>query len=140
MLPFEEFSRFECGDMTVLFLKKDKRLAFTLVPRGMENEIPEHQTDLTMTTACRGICTAKNSKIYSVTFEGMIQLHVRPDLLAGGYQVGETMTENETARNVEFVSQQQKGNCIETVFREKHGLRIVHSIRRCDSPDSGQKG
>ena len=40
MLPFEEFSRFQCGDMTVLFLKKDKRLAFTVIPQGMESEIP----------------------------------------------------------------------------------------------------
>lgn len=135
MLPFEEFSRFECGDMTVLFLKKDKRLAFTVIPQGMESEIPEHQTDITMTTACRGICTANHTKTSSVTFDGMIQLHVRPDLLAGGYQVGETMTESETARNVEFVSQQQKGNCIETVFREKHGLRIVHSIRWVEGED-----
>ena len=97
MLPFEEFSRFECGDMTVLFLKKDKRLAFTVIPQGMESEIPEHLTDITMTTACRGICTANHTKTCSVTFDGMIQLHVRPDLLAGGYQVGETMTESETA-------------------------------------------
>lgn len=117
MMPFELFSRFECGDMTVLFFKQDKSLAFTVMPAGMESLIPDHPTDISGTTACRGICAAHHSTQSSVTFENMVQFHVRGDEFGTGYAPGESMVNNGTVCKLEFVSQEKAGDAIRTVFR-----------------------
>ncbi len=129
MIPFDLFSRFECGDMTVLFFKKDAALAFTIIPTGMEEQIPEHPSDITQTTACRGICLANKSTMSSVTLENMVQCHVQGDGVAAGYASGESMVSNCTTRRLEFVSQEKDGDVIRTVFRHPaHGIIATQTL------------
>ena len=129
MLPFELFSRFECGDMTLLFFKQGNALSYALIPADMESQIPTHVTDITDTVACRGMCTASHYRQTCISFENMVQFHVRGDDFGSCYAPGESMVNNGTVQALQFISQTQDGATIRTTFRHpSHNVTAVQTL------------
>ncbi len=117
LLPFNEYSRFKIGDMTAVFLQKDKQMLFSVYPASMESKIVKHQENINHETALLGCVRTKNLHFDPRTFENMIQIHIQGDAHSNFYLAGDSMVNNETARTLEFVSQDRVGNIIKTVMK-----------------------
>ena len=96
-LPFNEYSRFEIGDMTAVFLQKDKQMLFSVYPSSMEDKIVKHQDSIDHEISLLGCVRVKNLHFDPRTFENMIQTHIQGDALSNFYLTGDSMVNNETA-------------------------------------------
>ena len=117
LLPFEEYSRFKVGNMTVLYLKQNQQMLFSVYPASMEDKIVKHQDSIDHEISLLGCVRVKNLHFDPRTFENMIQFHIQGDALSNFYLTGDSMVNNESARTLEFVSQEQVGNTIKTVMK-----------------------
>ncbi len=115
--PFEEYSKFEFSGMIARFFKQNKQMLFCIYPSELEDKLVEHQSCINHETALQSYCKAVKVNFNPVTLENMIQFHIQGDEHADSYLTGDSMVNNGTARNLEFVSQVKDGNCIKTIMK-----------------------
>ena len=127
--PFEEYSKFESGEITAHFFAKDKQMLLSIYPSSMQEKIVPHQEDINHEIGLLGCVRTKNLHFDPRTFENMIQIHIQGDAHSNFYLAGDSMVNNETARTLEFVSQIKEGNTIKTVMktpnREVYATQIL---------------
>ena len=122
-LRFDEFSHFVLDDMTVLFLKENERMMLLLLPAGAEARVPVHRRDLNDTVGYAG-CRRVGGDSLVTHPDHMVQIQVLHDK----FSIRTPMHENGTVWKLNFIRQEQKGNTIETVFRDDRGIEAVHTI------------
>lgn len=129
MFPFQEFSHFVMGDMTVYYLQDGSRLTFTLIPTGMENQLPEHRLSLKDTVACRGIAKVFQCDFPASVLEDMTQFKLVGDGYPNRFAPGNTMRGSASLQGLEFEAQKEHGNTVETIFSNRRGIRLIHTVK-----------
>ena len=79
MKIFEEIGRVAFGDMTAMFFREKGKICFTLVPAGMEEEIPEHCKLLNDTVGCRGYTLSGDRNVLAIQPESAVQFKIAGD-------------------------------------------------------------
>ncbi len=125
--PFPLFSRFELGDMTALYFRKDDMLSLALIPAGTEEQIPLHEDLLNDQVASRDISKALSWDMHALEMEPLVAAHVEGDGLKVGCYGG-SLKRSETAFGMKFVSQKRVGNEIQTLLRDDRGLELLHIL------------
>lgn len=117
------------GDMTVYYLKDDKRLTFTIIPTGTEKLLPKHRVSLKDTVACRGLARQFNSDFPASVPEDMVQFKLTGDGYPNRFAPGSTMRGSESLKNLKFFAQKETGNSVETIFMDDRGIKLVHTVK-----------
>ena len=129
MFPFKEFSHFVMGDMTVYYLKDGSRLTFTMIPTGMEKQLPKHRIDLKETVACRGIAKVFQCDFPASVLEDMTQFKLIGDGYPNRFAPGNTMRGSASLKNLKFTAQKEHANSVETFFMDDRGIKLVHTVK-----------
>ncbi len=110
----------DCGDMTALYYDIGGKVHFTLIPRGMEGEIPPHRAKLNDSPACRGAVKAAGFDFPAVRPESMIQFKVMGDAYWDNFSAGATMRNSESTARLKQRSV--------SVFSDERGLELRHLL------------
>lgn len=129
MYPFEIFSRFEFGDMVLLYLREGNQLAFTFIPSSMEKKIVEHRKNLDDSIACRALTAKLKNSFKAVRFESMIQLHIAGDSYTNSYGLGDSMLNGGSVKKQQLVKQERIGDEICTIFQDERGVECRHQVK-----------
>lgn len=130
MKIFEEIGRVAFGDMTALFFLEQGKLCFTLVPAGMEEEIPEHRRVLNDTLACRSYARAENRDIGAIAPESAVQFKIAGDAWGYGFAAGCTMRNSGSVDQLTFDGLRQEEGMAVLCFHDARGLRLEQTMRR----------
>ena len=101
----KRFSEFRFGDMLITyFLDEKNRMSLRLIPAVLEEKLLEKK----------------------FAPEPLVQLHARGDQLPNGYGNGRTLATTPASYALTFVSQQRKGDTVETVLSDGAGRQATH--------------
>ncbi|MBR3107723.1 MAG: alpha-galactosidase [Clostridia bacterium] len=104
----KRFSEFRFGDMLLTyFLDENGRMSLRLIPAALENKVIEKK----------------------FAPEPLVQLHARGDQLPNGYGNGHTLATTPASYALKFVSQQKKGDTMETVLSDGAGRKVTHRAK-----------
>lgn len=105
------YSRFEFGDMRLLYFLRDDVMTMTLVPAGYEDKMVEKSN-------CAG--------------EPLVQAHIAGDIYGAGFTQGRSLRGGQTTQSLKFISQkaEQMGETTQvvTLLRDKRGLEVTHAV------------
>ncbi len=106
--------------MTALYYDIQGKIHFTLIPKGMEKDIPVHRASLNGSLACRGGVRAAGFDFPAVRPESMIQFKVMGDAYWDNFSAGATL------RNAESVNRLKQQSV--TTFADDRGLELKHIL------------
>lgn len=118
------YSKYQFGDMTVLFLNCQEKLILSVIPSGMEEDIPEHRHDINDTVGYRSNHIASGNDSIVAKEESMVQLHIMGDAFA----YADTLRGGESVQKQKLVSQTRENNTVITRFADERGIELTHTL------------
>ena len=118
------YSKYQFGDMTILYLKCDEHLILSMIPAGMEADIPVHRHDINDTVGYRSNHAASGNDSIVAQKESMVQLYVMGD----NFPYADTLRGSESVLKQKLISQKQEGNKVITCFADERGLELIHTL------------
>ena len=129
MKIFEEIGRVAFGDMTAMFFREKGKICFTLVPAGMEEEIPEHCKLLNDTVGCRGYTLSGDRNVLAIQPESAVQFKIAGDAYWDNFSAGRTLRNSGSVDQLLFDGlRQEEGNAV-LLFHDARGLRLEQTMR-----------
>ena len=121
------------GDMTAFWYESNGKIAFAMVPAGMEKQMKPHREFLDADTpALRGFVKALNMKIPAYDVGNAIQFKIAGDAWQNGFSAGCSMLNSESVkllRNYELLPLEDG---VKLVMSDERGLELVQTVRHSD--------
>ena len=130
MKIFEEIGRVAFGDMTAMFFREKRKVCFTLVPAGMEEEIPEHCKLLNDTVGCRGYTLSGDRDTLAIQPESAVQFKIAGDAYWDNFSAGRTMRNSGSVDQLCFDGLRQEEGKAVLHFHDGRGLQLEQTMRQ----------
>ena len=130
MKIFEEIGRVAFGDMTAMFFREKGKVCFTLVPAGMEEEIPEHCKLLNDTVGCRGYTLSGDRDTLAIQPESAVQFKIAGDAYWDNFSAGRTMRNSGSVDQLRFDGLRQEEGKAVLLFHDGRGLQLEQTMRQ----------
>lgn len=120
----EPIAKQTCGDITLLWFKKDNIITFSMIPAGMESKIPEHRADRNQELSVQGIRKALKCNFNAINQDSAIQYKIAGDSYAGGFASGLSMKNSGSLWHLQEPKLKIKPNGAEIIQKDDRGLEF----------------
>ncbi|MFA6815804.1 MAG: glycoside hydrolase family 36 protein [Lentisphaeria bacterium] len=124
----EIYSSYVINDMTLIYFKKENVYDFCIVPTGMRSQIADHRQTCSDTTAAKSLCKTLDFDFFTDVAESMVQFKRSDSVYTAFHSPGGSLRNNPDVKELEFVSQKNTGNAIETKFITPDKLSFTHVV------------
>lgn len=125
----EIFSKFNVGDMVLIYFRDKNIFDFTLVPSDMVEKIAERRTGINDTVAAKNVCKTWDFSFPTCQLESMVQYRTVGSINAAQHTCGTSMRNAKCTTELNFVSQELADNVVSTVFTAPQDLQLIHRIK-----------